>query len=185
MERLKKLDKICDHFHLSLQSGCDETLKRMNRKYTCNEFRNSVNLLRKTFPNVALTTDIIVGFPGESEEEFCTTYKFLEEIEFAKMHVFKYSRRKGTIAYSMQNQIDGNLKEIRSQKLLELSDKNEENFLSKFIGKTVEVLFEKQEKGYIKGHTTNYIVVKSKENFKENELANIKIKDIDGLELLG
>ena len=110
--RLKKLSKICDHFHLSLQSGCNETLKRMNRKYTTDQFRHVVELLRNAYPEVHLTTDVIVGFPGETEEEFNKTYEFLKEIKFYKMHVFKYSPRSGTVAAKMPNQIDGNIKEI-------------------------------------------------------------------------
>lgn len=106
VERLKKLDKICNHFHLSLQSGCNETLKRMNRKYTTEEFEKEVNLLRNNFKEAAITTDIIVGFPGETNEEFNQTYKFLEKIQFSKMHIFKYSQRKGTKADTMPNQIN-------------------------------------------------------------------------------
>ena len=125
LKRLTKLEKICDHFHLSLQSGCDETLKRMNRRYTTEEFAKSVDLLRKYYKNVALTTDIIVGFPGETEEEFNETYEFLKKINFYQMHIFKYSPRKGTKAAVMPNQIDGNIKEQRSAKLIELSHSNE------------------------------------------------------------
>jgi threonylcarbamoyladenosine tRNA methylthiotransferase MtaB len=168
-----------------LQSGCDDTLKRMNRKYNCKEFKKSVELLRKTFTNVALTTDIIVGFPGETDKEFDMTYEFLKDIEFEKMHVFKYSKRKGTPAYSMPNQVDGKIKELRSQKLIELSNQNEKNFLNKYIGKNISVLFEQKEEEYIKGHTTNYIVVKTKDNIKENQIADVKIKEIDNLELIG
>lgn len=185
IERLKKLDKVCNHFHLSLQSGCDETLKRMNRKYGTTDFRKVVNLLRENFPNVALTTDIIVGFPGETEEEFETTYNFLKEIKFAKMHVFKYSVRKGTVAEKMPNQISPEIKEERSHKLLELSLKNETEFLEQFLDKTVEVLFEEKEEEYYKGHTTNYMVVNVKGNNLENNIKNVKINKIDGLELLG
>ena len=162
--RLKKLSKICDHFHLSLQSGCDETLKRMNRKYTTDQFRHVVKLLRNAYPEVHLTTDIIVGFPGETEEEFNQTYEFLKEIKFYKMHVFKYSPRSGTVAAKMPNQIDGNIKEERSNKLIELSDKNEEEYNQKYIGKEVEVLLEEREGEYLKGHTTNYMVIKMKTN---------------------
>ena len=162
--RLKKLSKICDHFHLSLQSGCDETLKRMNRKYTTDQFRHVVELLRNAYPEVHLTTDVIVGFPGETEEEFNKTYEFLKEIKFYKMHVFKYSPRSGTVAAKMPNQIDGNIKEERSNKLIELSDKNEEEYNQKYIGKEVEVLLEEREGEYLKGHTTNYMVVKMKTN---------------------
>ena len=162
VKRLSKLDKICDHFHLSLQSGCTETLKRMNRRYTTEEFKEVTKRLRTKFPNAALTTDIIVGFPGETEEEFNMTYEFLKEIAFYKMHVFKYSQRKGTKAAVMPNQIDGKVKEERSKKLIELSNENEYNYNKKYIGREVEVLFEEREGEYLKGHTTNYIVVKHK-----------------------
>ena len=183
VERLKKVDKICDHFHLSLQSGCDDTLKRMNRKYTTDDFENVVTRLRNTFPDVALTTDIIVGFPGETEEEFNTTYKYLEKIKFYQMHVFKYSQRKGTRAAKMPNQIDGKIKEERSKKLIELSNKNEKEFLNKFVGKNIEVLFEQQEGEYIKGHTSNYITVKAKGKNMENKMLEVKIIKEDKLEL--
>ncbi len=162
--RLKKLSKICDHFHLSLQSGCNETLKRMNRKYTTDQFRHVVELLRNAYPEVHLTTDVIVGFPGETEEEFNKTYEFLKKIKFYKMHVFKYSPRSGTVAAKMPNQIDGNIKEERSNKLIELSDENEKEYNQKYIGKEVEVLLEEREGEYLKGHTTNYMVVKMKTN---------------------
>ena len=163
VNRLKKVTKMCDHFHLSLQSGCDETLKRMNRKYTAETFEKEVNLLRKTFPDVALTTDVIVGFPGETEEEFNETYKYLSKIRFTKLHVFKYSPRKGTVAAKMKNQIDSTVKEKRSHKLIELSNECEIEFLDRYVGKELKVLFEKQDGEYIKGHTTNYLVVKVKE----------------------
>ena len=174
--RLKKLSKICDHFHLSLQSGCDETLKRMNRKYTTNQFKNVVELLRNAYPEVHLTTDVIVGFPGETEEEFNKTYEFLKEIKFYKMHVFKYSPRSGTVAAKMPNQIDGNIKEERSNKLIELSDENEKEYNQKYIGKEVEVLLEEREGEYLKGHTTNYMVVKMKTNENlENTIQKVTV----------
>lgn len=162
----------------------------MNRRYTIEEFEIGVELLRKAYNNVALTTDIIVGFPGESEEEFNTTYKFLKKIKFYKMHIFKYSQRKGTRAAIMPNQVDGNIKEERSRKLIELSDENEKEYNEKYIGKEVEVLFEEPhiENGirYMKGHTTNYRVVKVEtgENW-ENQLRKIRIIGLDGLELIG
>jgi len=185
VERLGNVDKICDHFHLSLQSGCDETLKRMNRKYTTQEFENGVNLLRKKFPEVALTTDIIVGFPGETEEEFNTTYKFLSKIKFSKMHVFKYSQRKGTVAAKMKNQVNPQIKEERSNKLIELSNKNEIEFLDNNLGKELEVLFEtKTQNGYTEGHTTNYITVKSKGENLENTIKRVKISKRENLELI-
>lgn len=185
LERLVKLDKICDHFHLSLQSGCNATLKRMNRRYTTEEFKKSVQLLRKYYPNVALTTDIIVGFPAETSEEFETTYQFLKEMQFYKMHIFKYSPRKGTKAAIMPNQIDGSVKEERSARLIALSDKNEEMQNAQDIGKEVEVLLEEREGDYIKGHTTNYhmVKVKTKEDL-ENQIVKVKIKENQNLELL-
>ena len=179
VERLSKLDKICDHFHLSLQSGCTETLKRMNRRYTTEEFRAVTKRLRSKFPNAALTTDIIVGFPGETEDEFNTTYEFLKEIAFYKMHIFKYSQRKGTKAAVMPNQVDGKIKEERSKKLIELSNENEYNYNKKYIGKQVEVLFEEREGEYLKGHTTNYIVVKHKTDKDDliNKIAKVTVSE--------
>ena len=175
--RLKKLEKICHHFHLSLQSGCDETLKRMNRRYTTGQFKEIVKILRKTYDDVNLTTDIIVGFPGETEEEFNKTYQFLEEIKFYKMHVFKYSPRKGTKAAVMPNQIAGNIKEERSKKLIELSDKNEMEYNESYIGKKVEVLFEEEKLETYKGHTQNYIMVhcKSDKNL-DNKIVKVICK---------
>ena len=179
VKRLSKLDKICDHFHLSLQSGCTETLKRMNRRYTTEEFKEVTKRLRTKFPNAALTTDIIVGFPGETEEEFNMTYEFLKEIAFYKMHVFKYSQRKGTKAAVMPNQIDGKVKEERSKKLIELSNENEYNYNKKYIGREVEVLFEEREGEYLKGHTTNYIVVKHKTDKDDliNKIAKVRVNE--------
>ena len=187
VKRLSKLAKICDHFHLSLQSGCNETLKRMNRHYTTEDFKEATELLRKTYPNVALTTDIIVGFPGETEEEFNITYDFLKEINFYKMHVFKYSPRHGTKAEKMPNQIDGNIKEERSKKLIELSDKNEINQNKRYINKNLDVLIEEFEEGYYKGHTTNYIMVKIQENTNnlQNKIVTVKIIDNEGIDLIG
>ena len=186
VNRLTKLEKICDHFHLSLQSGCDETLKRMNRKYTTKEFKNCTDLLKNAYPNVALTTDIIVGFPGETDEEFEKTYNFLKDIDFYKMHVFKYSPRKGTKAAVMKNQIDGNIKEKRSERLIKLSDNNEKLHNDKYVGKELEVLFEEQDGEYIKGHTTNYIVVKVKAGSEiENSIEKVKIAENDGIALIG
>ena len=174
VERLKKLEKICHHFHLSLQSGCDETLKRMNRRYTTEQFKEIVRLLRNAYSDVNLTTDIIVGFPGETDEEFNKTYQFLKEIKFYKMHVFKYSPRKGTKAAVMLNQINGDIKEERSKKLIELSDRNEIEYNKSYIGKNVEVLFEEEKDGMYKGHTQNYIMVycQSKENF-DNKIIDV------------
>ncbi len=170
--RLVKLEKVCEHFHLSLQSGCDETLKRMNRRYTTRQFRDIVELLRKYYKNVILTTDIIVGFPQESKEEFTITYNFLKEIKFYKMHVFKYSPRKGTKAAQMKGQIDGKIKEERSQKLIELSNINQKTYNVQYVGKKVDVLFEEQKDGIYKGHTKNYILIHC--NDIKNDLNNNK-----------
>lgn len=186
VNRLSKLEKICDHFHLSLQSGCDATLERMNRKYTTEEFEKVVVLLRKYYKNVALTTDIIVGFPEETNEEFVQTYNYLNKIDFYKMHIFKYSPRKGTKAALMKNQVPGDIKEERSKKLIELSDKNQKEHNEKYIGQKLEVLFEEREKEYIKGHTTNYIVVKTKTDKQiENTIQTVRIIGEENLELIG
>lgn len=179
-QRLSKLEKICDHFHLSLQSGCDATLKRMNRKYTTARYKEATEILRKFYQNANFTTDVIVGFPGETDEEFNQTYKFLKEIEFYKMHIFKYSPRKGTVAEKLPNQVDGNIKEERSKKLIELSNNMQNEKNSQYIGKTVKVLFEEYENGYYKGHTTNYMVVKVKEKEQDGFIDNIKDIEIIG-----
>ena len=188
MQRLSKLEKICHHFHLSLQSGCDATLKRMNRKYTTSEVKEIIERLRRYYDDVMLTTDIIVGFPGETEEEFETTYQFLKQAKLYKMHVFQYSPRKGTRAAVMPNQIDGNIKEARSKKLIELSNENQKMYNQQLVGKDVEVLFEDKEVEdgitYFRGHTQNYILVKYKtdENL-ENTLKNVRILELTELPL--
>ena len=181
VQRLKKLDKICEHFHLSLQSGCDETLKRMNRRYTTKQFIEIVNRLRNAYSDVNLTTDIIVGFPGETDKEFEETYEFLQKIKFYKMHIFKYSQRKGTKAAEMPEQISPEIKEERSKKLIQLSDNNEKDYNQKYIGKQVQVLWEEEKNGVYKGHTKNYVLVESKETRKsnmENVLENVVISEV-------
>ncbi len=184
--KLSKLEKICDHFHLSLQSGCDATLERMNRKYTTKEFEKVVELLRKYYKNVSLTTDIIVGFPDETSEEFEQTYNYLDKINFYKMHIFKYSPRKGTKAALIKNQVLGDIKEERSKKLIELSDQKQKNYNVGYIGQELEVLFEERENEYVKGHTTNYIMVKVKTEEKiENTIQKVKIIGEENLELIG
>ena len=186
IERIKKLEKVCHHFHLSLQSGCTKTLKRMNRRYTAEEFEVITIRLRNIYDDVMLTTDVIVGFPGETDEEFNKTYEFLKRIKFYKMHIFKYSPRKGTKAAIMDNQVSGEVKEKRSNLLLELSDENEKEYLKGLIGQNLEVLFEEKEGEFYKGHTQNYIEVKCKsiENL-ENKLAFVKIKDMENVSLIG
>lgn len=178
--RLSKLDKICPHFHLSLQSGCDKTLEDMNRRYTTKEFEDSANLLRSVYSEVALTTDIIVGFPNETAEDFEKTYEFLKKIKFYKMHIFKYSPKKGTTAIKMKNQVDGKIKEERSKKLIELSNKNQNEYNKNYIGKNVKVLFEEYKNGYFKGHTANYIMV----NVEGSSLFKNKTIELNELEIV-
>ena len=158
---LSKLDKICPHFHLSLQSGCDATLKRMNRKYTTKEYERGCELLRKYFVHPAITTDVIVGFPGETEEEFEQTKAYLEHIHFYEMHIFKYSKRKGTRAAVMPDQIDEQIKAARSEKLIALGHDMSKEFRKFYIGKNEEVLFEEKavigDKEYFVGYTLSLI----------------------------
>lgn len=174
------LEKICPHFHLSLQSGCNGTLKRMNRRYTAEEYFEKCELLRKYFDNPALTTDVIVGFPGETEEEFEESRAFVEKVNFYEAHIFKYSRREGTKAAVMENQVPEQIKTKRSNILLELDERKRKEYEEKFIGKTVEVLMEeeveKEGKCYQTGHTKEYIKValKGDENM-QNQLVKIKI----------
>jgi len=172
--------KLCPHYHLSLQSGCNETLNRMNRRYTTKEYKEIVDRLREAIPNVAITTDIIVGFPGETDEEFASTYNFLKEIELTQMHVFKYSIRKGTPAATMGDQVDPQIKHDRSEKLIKMSSKNFAKFASTFIGKELEVLFEKNVKDDVyEGLTTNYIRVYAKSDTDiQGLIKNVKIIDV-------
>ena len=186
VEAVSAMDKVCPHYHLSLQSGCDETLKRMKRRYTTEEYKAIVDRLRAAIPNVSITTDVIVGFPGETNEEFDKTYEFLKDIELTHMHVFKYSPRKGTIAAKNKNQIDGNIKEERSKKLIELSDKNEKEYNESYIGKKVEVLFEEEKQGIYQGHTKNYILVKCKSTKNiENKILTVTCQKVENSYILG
>lgn len=177
---LSKLDKICPHFHLSLQSGCDATLKRMNRKYTTKEYERGCELLRKYFVHPAITTDVIVGFPGETEEEFEQTKAYLEHIHFYEMHIFKYSKRKGTRAAVMPDQIDEQIKAARSEKLIALGHDMFKEFRKFYIGKNEEVLFEEKavigDKEYFVGYTKEYVKVakKTDENL-ENQIVSGRI----------
>lgn len=161
--RLAALPKICPHFHLSLQSGCDETLKRMNRHYTTGEYFQSVQNLRKVFDHPAITTDVIVGFPGETEAEFAATKEFLEKICFYEMHIFKYSKRAGTRAAVMPGQVPDQTKTLRSSELLAMERRQSKEFRSRYIGETVEALLEERKeigkKTYFIGHTKNYVRV--------------------------
>lgn len=177
---LSKLDKICPHFHLSLQSGCDATLKRMNRKYTTKEYERGCELLRKYFVHPAITTDVIVGFPGETEEEFEQTKAYLEHIHFYEMHIFKYSKRKGTRAAVMPDQIDEQIKAARSEKLIALGHDMSKEFRKFYIGKNEEVLFEEEavigDKEYFVGYTKEYVkVAKETDENLENQIVSGRI----------
>lgn len=177
---LSKLDKICPHFHLSLQSGCDATLKRMNRKYTTKEYERGCELLRKYFVHPAITTDVIVGFPGETEEEFEQTKAYLEHIHFYEMHIFKYSKRKGTRAAVMPDQIDEQIKAARSEKLIALGHDMSKEFRKFYIGKNEEVLFEEKavigDKEYFVGYTKEYVkVAKETAEKLENQIVSGRI----------
>lgn len=143
---LQNIKKLCHHFHLSLQSGCDETLRRMNRHYTAGEYLRKVEMLREAFERPAITTDVIVGFPGESEAEFETTKRFLEMVNFYEMHVFQYSRRAGTVAAGRKDQVPEEIKKRRSEGLLALAKKQSGQFRESYIGESVEVLFEESKK---------------------------------------
>ncbi len=185
ISRIKKMKKLCPHFHLSLQSGCTSVLSRMNRRYTADEYEKIVRLLRENIKDVSITTDVIVGFPGETDTEFNETYEFLKRIKLTKTHVFKYSKREGTKAAVMPNQVDGNIKEIRSKKLIELNDINEEAFTKNLIGNEVYVLIEQKVKNTentYEGYTSNYVKVEIN-NCNENMKGNIikcKITDNKG-----
>lgn len=189
LEELMKVSKLCQHFHLSLQSGCDKILKKMNRKYTTEEYRNIVKKIREVYPNVALTTDIIVGFPGETEEDFEETYRFVKEISFSDIHVFKYSPRKGTPAAAFKEQVDGKTKHIRSEKLISLGKILRKEYNQKFIGSEKTVLFEtisKDNAGYVEGYTDNYlkVLVRGDASF-EGKLMKVYLKDLQEEFILG
>lgn len=181
LSRFKNQDKFCPQFHLSLQSGCDKTLARMNRHYDTAFYRDLVNRIRDIFPDSAITTDIMVGFAGETEQEFLESLAFAREIGFAKAHIFAYSRREGTVAFGLPNQVSNAQKSKRSKRMIEATLKTEEQFLDRFIGTTKKVLFETETEGY----TDNYCRVKS-ENFGScGEINTVKIVSREGDILIG
>ena len=180
VEAVSAMDKVCPHYHLSLQSGCDETLKRMKRRYTTEEYKAIVDRLRAAIPNVSITTDVIVGFPGETNEEFDKTYEFLKDIELTHMHIFKYSPRKGTPAATMENQVDPSTKHERSEKLLQLNEENFKKFGQKMLDKEFNVLFEqKVGDNKFEGLTENYVkvIVESDKDLSE-QILKVKITDV-------
>ena len=162
-KELSEMPKVCPHFHLSLQSGCDATLKRMNRKYTSGEYYDRCQILRKYFDHPALTTDVIVGFPGETEEEFEASYAFVDRVDFYETHIFKYSKREGTKAAVMDGQIDEKIKGERSARMIALGERKKKAYEDSFIGKEVEVLFEERAqiegKAVMTGHTKEYMKI--------------------------
>lgn len=189
MDRVSKIKSFCPHFHLSLQSGCDTVLKRMNRHYDTEKYYAGCKLIREYYANAAITTDVIVGFPGETVEEFDTTKAFLEKVSFAEMHIFKYSKREGTKAAVMENQVDESVKNTRSDILLNVNEILRKNYISDFIGKSKEVLFEEQieidKKPYFVGYTKEYVrvAVESNEDLS-NKLVAVKMNDLLNNEIL-
>ncbi len=182
INEIKNCNKLCHHFHLSLQSGCDETLKRMNRKYTTRQYKEIVDGLRNNFPDVAITTDIMTGFPGETDEEFQKTLDFVKEINFADAHIFQYSPRNGTLAAKRTDQILPQIKEQRSKQLIKLCNNTRDAFLLSFTGQKMTVLFEQPVKDkFFEGKTSNYITVyvETKENLQSQfkDVIIDKIKD--------
>ena len=186
-QTMAALPKVCDHFHLSLQSGCDKTLKEMNRKYDTEKYRQAAATLRKYLPKVALTTDIIVGFPGETEKDFRESYAFAEEIGFAKIHVFPYSPKRGTPAAARKDQLLNAVKSERSHTLIQLSDKMAADFLADAVGTDAEVLYERAVgDGIYEGHTTNYMKVHGRSEVDlTNRIAKTHITRAEGEMLFG
>ncbi len=181
VDKIKGSKKLCPHFHISLQSGCDETLRRMNRKYTTAQYKEIVDGLRESFPDAAITTDIMVGFPGETDEEFKKTLEFVNEVQFADAHVFQYSPRRGTPAAKRPDQVSPQVKEERSKIIIETAEKSRDKFLERYIGKTVSVLFEQRvSDGCFEGKTANYINVhvETDENLS-GKFFNVKLNEIN------
>ena len=178
--RAAKLDNLCPHFHLSMQSGCDATLSRMNRKYTSARFYESISLLRQHFDAPAITTDMIVGFPGETEDEFAQTLNFIQKCQFSSMHIFPYSKRPDTPAAKMPDQIPSSVKEERAKQAAQIAAQMELDYLSQFVGQRLEVIFEEQRDGLWRGYTTRYteVVLASEENL-HNQLRTVSIAAVE------
>ena len=173
---------IVDHLHVPLQSGCDATLKRMNRKYTTSQYLEKINKIRNYLPNIAFTTDVIVGFPGESDEEFEETYNFIKKVNYSELHVFPYSPRRNTPAAKMKDQVDDKIKHERVNRLLELSKELNRDFALKQIGKTLKVLFENRDGDYLVGHASDYLKVKVKTTDNLiGEVCEVKINNYEGI----
>lgn len=183
--RAAALPNLCPHFHLSLQSGCDATLKRMNRKYDTARYLQSVELLRAHFADPAVTTDLIVGFPQETEEEFSATLAFLERCAFSSMHIFPYSRRTGTPAAALEGQISKEEKEARAHRAAQVAGRLEQNYLRRLVGSTLPVLFEEEKHGLWQGHAPNYVAVRAHGQALHNELRAVRITGVEGSALTG
>jgi threonylcarbamoyladenosine tRNA methylthiotransferase MtaB len=183
--RTAVLPNLCPHFHLSLQSGCDATLKRMNRKYDTARYYESVTLLREHFSSPAITTDLIVGFPQESEEEFEQTLAFIRKCAFSSMHIFPYSRRPGTPAASMEGQIQKVVQEERAHRAAAVAEEMEQNYLSHLVGTILPVLFEEEKGGLWQGHAPNYVAVRAVGSGLHNCLRHVRITGVEGNALLG
>lgn len=190
-QRAAKLPNLCPHFHLSLQSGCDATLKRMNRRYDSARFLESCRLLRQYFDRPAITTDMIGGFVGETEEEFAQTLNFIQEADFSAMHIFPYSRREGTVADRMEGHLPQNVKEERCRRAAAIAADMEQSYLRSWMGETLPVLFEETcegvpcGEGLWRGHAPNYVQVCAQGNDLHNVLKNVRITGVDGKKLLG
>ena len=182
---LKKNDKLCDHLHISLQSGSDKILNLMNRKYDTKEYENTINKIRNVRPNISITTDVIVGFPGEDEKDFQDCINFCKKIKFSKIHVFPYSKRDGTKAAIMPNQLDMKAKRERARELIKVSEKLEQDYYKKFIGKELEVLIEEIDNDIYIGHTSNFIKINIKEILERNKFYKVIITDIKNNEVYG
>lgn len=184
--RIASQSKLCPQFHLSLQSGCNTTLKRMNRHYTVEDYAEIVQNLREAFENCAITTDIMVGFPGETESEFKESLAFAEKISFSKVHVFAYSRRPGTVADKADNQVPEHIKNIRSKEMIELTDRTTANFLDSQVGRIESVLFERKKNELWEGHTMNYtqVVVDTNEDLS-NKIVNVRITSAEKSKCIG
>lgn len=179
LDILKNNNVIADHLHIPLQAGSNEVLKLMNRKYDVEYFKNKIEIIRKIRPNISITTDVIVGFPGENDELFEETYNLCKEIKFTKMHVFPYSIRKGTVASKLKNQVDGTIKKERARRLIELSTELEKEYMNNFLNTEVEVLIERNKDNFSYGHTSNYLSVKIDGNYNSEDVVCVKISNLD------
>ncbi|NLE25797.1 MAG: radical SAM protein, partial [Clostridiaceae bacterium] len=189
IEGIKDLPKLCPHFHISLQSGCAKTLERMNRKYSPDDYRQIVKLMREKIPDVTFTTDVMVGFPGETDEEFSQSYNFCEDMGFLWMHVFKYSPREGTAAAKFPDQIQPGIKEKRSKRLIKLASRMRNNVFEKYLGRQADIILEQEIEGSLgdmEGLTSNYIPVAVKvENVNSGEIISVTLDSIESERMRG